>query len=62
MKPRLPLVGKGLTFGGGGISIKPAEKMDEMKTDMAGGAAVLAVIRAAADLKLPVHLVGLAPA
>ncbi len=58
----IALVGKGLTFDSGGISIKPAEKMDEMKTDMAGGAAVLAVIRAAADLKLPVHLVGLAPA
>ncbi|HQK91744.1 MAG TPA: leucyl aminopeptidase [Smithellaceae bacterium] len=58
----IALVGKGLTFDSGGISIKPAEKMDEMKTDMAGGAAVLAVIRAAADLKLPVHLVGLVPA
>jgi leucyl aminopeptidase len=56
------LVGKGLTFDSGGISIKPAEKMDEMKTDMAGGAAVLAVIRAAADLNLPVNLVGLVPA
>jgi len=56
------LVGKGLTFDSGGISIKPAEKMDEMKTDMAGGAAVLAVIRAAADLKLPINLVGLVPA
>ncbi|NLA42140.1 MAG: leucyl aminopeptidase [Smithella sp.] len=58
----IALVGKGLTFDSGGISIKPAEKMDEMKTDMAGGAAVLAVIRAAADLKLPVNLVGLVPA
>ena len=58
----IALVGKGLTFDSGGISIKPAEKMDEMKTDMAGGAAVLAVIRAAADLKLPVNLVGVVPA
>jgi leucyl aminopeptidase len=58
----IALVGKGLTFDSGGISIKPAEKMDEMKTDMAGGAAVLAVIRAAADLKLPVNIVGLVPA
>ncbi|MEE9912535.1 MAG: leucyl aminopeptidase [Deltaproteobacteria bacterium] len=58
----LALVGKGLTFDSGGISLKPAEKMDEMKTDMAGGAAVMAVVRAAADLKLPVNLVGLVPA
>jgi len=58
----IALVGKGLTFDSGGISIKPAEKMDEMKTDMAGGAAVLAVIQAAADLKLPVNLLGLVPA
>jgi len=58
----LALVGKGLTFDSGGISLKPAEKMDEMKTDMSGGAAVIAVIRAAADLRLPVNLVGLVPA
>ncbi|MRR17859.1 MAG: leucyl aminopeptidase [Deltaproteobacteria bacterium] len=58
----LALVGKGLTFDSGGISLKPAEKMDEMKTDMSGGAAVLAVIMAAADLQLPVNLVGLVPA
>ncbi len=58
----IALVGKGLTFDSGGISIKPAEKMDEMKTDMAGGAAVLATIKAAADLKLPVNIVGLVPA
>ena len=58
----IALVGKGLTFDSGGISIKPAEKMDEMKTDMAGGAAVLAAIKAAADLKLPVNIVGLVPA
>lgn len=58
----IALVGKGLTFDSGGISLKPAEKMDEMKTDMSGGAAVLGCIRAAADLKLPVNLVGLIPA
>ncbi len=46
------LVGKGLTFDSGGISIKPAEKMDEMKTDMSGGAAVMGAIMAAADLQL----------
>ncbi len=58
----LVLVGKGLTFDSGGVSLKPAEKMDEMKTDMSGGAAAMACIMAAADLKLPVNLVGLIPA
>lgn len=58
----LALVGKGLTFDSGGISIKPAEKMDEMKTDMSGGAAAMAVIMAAADLRLRVNLVALVPA
>jgi leucyl aminopeptidase len=61
-QPYIALVGKGITFDSGGISIKPSEKMDEMKTDMAGGAAVLGVIRAAADLNLPVNIVGLIPA
>jgi leucyl aminopeptidase len=56
------LVGKGLTFDSGGISIKPAEKMDEMKSDMSGGAAVMGVIMAAADLRLPLNIVGLIPA
>ena len=56
------LVGKGLTFDSGGISIKPAEKMDEMKTDMSGGAAVIGAIRAAADLQLPLNITGLIPA
>ncbi len=60
--PPIAMVGKGLTFDSGGISIKPAEKMDEMKTDMSGGAAVMAIIMAAADLKLPVNIVGLIPA
>ena len=58
----IALVGKGLTFDSGGISIKPAEKMDEMKTDMSGGAAVMAIVMAAADLKLPLNIVGLIPA
>ncbi len=58
----IALVGKGLTFDSGGISIKPAEKMDEMKTDMSGGAAVMAAVMAAADLQLPINLVGLIPA
>jgi leucyl aminopeptidase len=60
--PVVALVGKGITFDSGGISIKPSEKMDEMKTDMAGGAAVIAAVRAAAELGLPVNLVGIVPA
>lgn len=60
--PVVALVGKGITFDSGGISIKPSEKMDEMKTDMAGGAAVIAAVRAAAELGLPVNLVGIIPA
>jgi leucyl aminopeptidase len=56
------LIGKGLTFDSGGISIKPSENMEEMKTDMAGGAAVMGAILAAADLKLPLRIVGLIPA
>jgi leucyl aminopeptidase len=56
------LVGKGITFDSGGISLKPAEKMELMKTDMAGGAAVIATMRAASELALPVNLVGIVPA
>ncbi len=56
------LVGKGLTFDAGGISIKPADKMDEMKFDMCGGASVLGVFKAVAELKLPINLVGAVPA
>lgn len=59
------LAGKGITFDTGGISLKPQEgplgPMWEMKYDMGGAATVLATLRAAAELKLPVHLVGLAP-
>jgi leucyl aminopeptidase len=60
--PVIVFVGKGLTFDSGGISLKPAEKMERMKDDMAGGAAVIAALRAAARLSLPVNLVGLVPA
>ncbi len=60
--PPVVLVGKGVTFDSGGISIKPSEKMDEMKSDMAGGAAVIATIKAAADLKLPLNVVAIVPA
>lgn len=58
----IALVGKGVVFDAGGISLKPAEKMDEMKMDMAGGAAVLGALCAAARLKLPLNLVGIIPA
>src|SRR5258708_316375 len=60
-KPPIILVGKGLTFDSGGVSIKPADRMEEMKYDMAGGATVLGIFEAVAQLKLPVHLVGLIP-
>ena len=56
------LVGKGVTFDSGGISLKSAEKMDEMKMDMGGGAAVIGTMLAASLLDLPVNLVGLIPA
>ncbi len=61
-EPPIVLAGKGLTFDSGGISIKPSEDMEEMKSDMAGGAAVMGAIRAAADLELPLNVVGLIPA
>ena len=61
-EPPLALVGKGLTFDSGGISLKPADKMEQMKSDMAGGAVVIAAIRAAALLKLPVNILGVVPA
>ena len=51
------LIGKGITFDSGGISLKDPPAMDEMKFDMSGGAAVLGALRAAAELKLPVNLV-----
>jgi leucyl aminopeptidase len=56
------LVGKGLTFDAGGISIKPAAKMDEMKYDMCGGASTIAAMQVAAELALPINLVGVVPA
>jgi leucyl aminopeptidase len=52
------LVGKGITFDSGGISIKPAQGMDEMKHDMSGAAAVVGALRACALLRLPLHVVG----
>lgn len=57
----LVLVGKGVTFDTGGISIKPAEGMHLMRTDMSGGAAVIAALRAIAELELPIKVSGLVP-
>ena len=59
--PVLGLVGKGITFDTGGISIKPAEGMERMKDDMAGGAAVICAMRAIALLKAPIRVVGIVP-
>jgi leucyl aminopeptidase len=59
--PPIALVGKGITFDSGGLSLKPAKAMETMKEDMAGAAAVMGVLRAAAELALPVNLVGIAP-
>jgi leucyl aminopeptidase len=56
------LVGKGITFDTGGISLKPVAKMDRMRGDMAGGAAVLAAMQAVGALDLPLHVVALVPA
>ncbi|MFC2025225.1 leucyl aminopeptidase [Chloroflexota bacterium] len=56
------LVGKGITFDSGGISIKPSEKMGEMKGDMAGGAAVMAAISAITQLKPKINVTALIPA
>lgn len=55
------LVGKGLTFDAGGISIKPAANMDEMKYDMCGGTSVIGAMIAASELKLPINVVGVIP-
>ena len=57
----LALVGKGITFDTGGISIKPAENMDKMKDDMSGGAAVICAMAAIARLKAPVRCIGVVP-
>ncbi len=59
--PTYVLVGKGVTFDSGGLSIKPAASMEDMKTDMAGAAAVLATMQIAARFKLPLRLIGLMP-
>lgn len=61
-EPPVVLVGKGITFDTGGISIKPAPEMDEMKFDMCGAASVLGVFRALAQLQPAMNVVGLIPA
>ncbi len=59
--PTVALVGKAITFDSGGLSIKPAANMEEMKLDKSGGIAVMATLKAAAEMKLPVNLYGLIP-
>ncbi|MEE9521470.1 MAG: leucyl aminopeptidase [candidate division NC10 bacterium] len=61
-QPDLGLVGKGITFDSGGISIKPSEGMEQMKGDMAGGAAVIAAMGAIARIKPPINVTGIVPA
>ena len=56
------LVGKGITFDSGGISLKPGAEMDEMKYDMCGAASVLGALQAAAEMGLPLNVVGIIPA
>ncbi|MCX7790929.1 MAG: leucyl aminopeptidase [Chloroflexaceae bacterium] len=60
--PTICLVGKGLTFDSGGLSLKPADAMTTMKSDMSGAAAVLGALQVAAELQLPLHVVGIIPA
>jgi leucyl aminopeptidase len=61
-QPVVGLIGKGITFDSGGISIKPSENMHEMKTDMAGGATMLGVMQAIAQLKPRVRVTAIVPA
>jgi leucyl aminopeptidase len=58
---RIALVGKGVTFDSGGLSLKPAKAMETMKTDMAGGAAVIAVMAALGRLRPPIEVTGFVP-
>ena len=60
--PSIVLVGKGVTFDTGGYNLKTGDGMANMKTDMAGGAAVIGAMQAIAALKIPLHVVGLVPA
>ena len=56
------LVGKGVTFDAGGISLKPSRTMDQMKFDMSGAAVVMAAVKAAAEMELKENVVALVPA
>ena len=58
----LVLVGKGVVYDTGGLSLKPSNYMDDMKSDMGGAAAVIGAMSAAAEANLPVHIIGLVPA
>jgi leucyl aminopeptidase len=58
----LALVGKGITFDSGGLSLKPTDDMVEMKADMMGGAVVISTIACCAKMNLPLHLIGIIPA
>lgn len=60
--PPVVIVGKGITFDTGGISLKPPANMDEMKMDMSGGSVAIGTLSAAASLKIPLNIVGLIPA
>ena len=59
--PTLALVGKGITFDSGGISLKPADRMEYMKSDMGGGAAVVGAMHAIAELKPAINVIGVVP-
>jgi len=60
-KKPVVIVGKGITFDTGGISLKPAAEMDEMKFDMCGAASVLGTMKAVGEMKLPLNVVGVIP-
>ncbi|MFN3425956.1 MAG: leucyl aminopeptidase [Candidatus Thermochlorobacter sp.] len=61
-KAKIALIGKGVTFDTGGISLKPSENMGDMKADMSGAADVIGAVEAIARLKLPIHVIGAIPA
>ena len=58
----IEIVGKGVTFDSGGISLKPGKDMDKMRFDKSGGCAVLGIMKAVSELNLPIHVVGIIPA
>ena len=60
--PPLVIIGKGITFDSGGISLKSPEKMERMKDDLAGGVVVMGTMQAAAQMKLPLNVIGIIPA